>query len=454
MIRKPLILASLAFAFAIAQSTTNGTAQQPGPALEFVGNEVLVQFAPGASAGAKAAARARVRGQALEVVASARDGRGDLELLRLPPGLAVADAVRGIQGDAAVTFAEPNWIYTHGSTSNDPYFMNGSMWGMYGASTTPANPYGSGAAQAWAAGHVGVSNIYVGIIDEGVMPHADFGANLWVSPGELAGNGVDDDGNGYVDDVSGWDFAGGDNTTYDGTQDDHGTHVAGTIGALGGNSLGVAGVNWNVTMIPAKFLGRNGGTTANAVKALDYLIDLKTRYGINLVATNNSWGGGGFSQALLDAINRGGNAGMLFIAAAGNGGRDGIGDNNDATPSYPSGYVCQSTSGDCVISVAAITSSGAKSGFSNYGANSVDLGAPGSAIMSTVPGKQGVSGYASYSGTSMATPHVTGAAALYASTHPGETAAQIKAAILAAATPTAALSGRTVTGGRLNAAGF
>jgi thermitase len=454
MRRRLHFLVGLVVGIALIQSATSGVAQQPGSENEFVGNEVLVQFAPGATADGKAAARGRIRGQAIEVVASARDGRGDLELVRIPPGLAVADAVRGIEGDAAVSFAEPNWIYTHGSTSNDPYYTNGSLWGMYGASTTPANQFGSGAAAAWTAGHVGASNVYIGIIDEGVMPHDDFGANVWVSPGEVAGNGVDDDGNGYVDDVRGWDFDGNNNSTYDGSQDDHGTHVAGTIGALGGNSVGVAGMNWNVTMIPAKFLGRRGGTTANAIKALDYLIDLKSRYGINLVATNNSWGGGGFSPALLDAINRGGNAGILFIAAAGNGGQDGVGDNNDTTASYPSNYVCQSTSGDCVIAVAAITSTSAKSGFSNYGATSVDLGAPGSAINSTVPSKKGSSAYASYSGTSMATPHVTGAAALYASTHPGATAAEIKAAILAAATPTASLAGRTVTGGRLNVSGF
>lgn len=140
--------------------------------------------------------------------------------------------------------------------------------------------------------------------------------------------------------------------------------------------------------------------------------------------------------------------------AAGNGGSDGVGDNNDTTPNYPSNYVCQSTSGDCIIAVAAITSTGAKAGFSNYGATTVDIGAPGSGIYSTVPGRKGASDYASYSGTSMATPHVTGAAALYASTHFGATAAQIKTAILASATPTASLAGKTVTGGRLNVSGF
>ena len=431
----------------------NSGAQQPaGPDRNFVDNEMLVQYAPGTSEQGKAAARGRVGADAIETVARGNSG-GDLELVRIPPGLAVADAARGIQG-SGVEFAEPNWIYTTGLVSNDTYYTNGSLWGMYGAATSPANQYGSNAAQAWAAGHVGTSNVYVGIIDEGVMPHADLGANVWTNPGEIAGNGIDDDGNGYVDDVRGWDFDGNNNSTYDGQQDDHGTHVAGTIGAVGGNASGVAGVNWTVTMIPAKFLGRRGGSTANAIKALDYLIDLKSRYGINLVATNNSWGGGGFSQGLLDAINRGGNAGILFIAAAGNGGSDGVGDNNDTTASYPSNYVCVSASGDCVVAVAAITSTGAKSGFSNYGAITVDLGAPGSAIYSTVPGKAGASAYASYSGTSMATPHVTGAAALYASTHPLATAAEIKAAILGSVTPTASLAGRTVTGGRLNVGGF
>ena len=429
-------------------SASGGDAQQPVTAgADFVPGEVLVQFAAGASPAAKAAARARVNGARVEVVRASREG--DLELLRIPPGLAVAAAVRGLHSDSAVSFAEPNWIYTHGLTSNDPYYTNNSLWGMYGAGTTPANQYGSAAAAAWANGKVGSHTVHVGIIDEGVMDHEDFGTNIWRNPGETPGNFIDDDNNGYVDDVRGWDFAGNNNTTYDGTTDDHGTHVAGTIGAMGGNGIGVAGVTWNVTMIPLKFLGRNGGTTANAIKAIDYLIDLKSRYNLNVVASNNSWGGGGFSQALLDAINRSGAADILFIAAAGNGGRDGVGDNNDVTPSYPASY-----NSSTIISVAAINSTGAKSGFSNYGATTVDLGAPGSAIYSTLPGKQNVSTYGSYSGTSMATPHVTGAAALYASLNAGATAQQIKTAILSSTIATPSLAGRTVTGGRLNVSGF
>jgi subtilisin family serine protease len=352
--------------------------------------------------------------------------------------------MRSIETDPAVEFAEPNWIYRHTAESNDTYYTNGSLWGMYGDQSSPASAYGSQAAEAWSRGQTCASSVYVGVIDEGVMiSHPDLAANIGTNPGEIAGDGIDNDGNGYVDDVNGWDFAGNDNTVYDGKQDDHGTHVSGTIGAVGGNGAGVAGVCWNVKILNAKFLGRNGGTTANAIKAIDYLTDLKTRHGLNLVATNNSWGGGGYSKALQDAIERANQMNILFIAAAGNSSV-----NNDTSPHYPSSYTNVN-----VIAVASITSTGALSSFSNYGATSVDLAAPGSGIWSTVPGRKSPS-YASYSGTSMATPHVTGAAAMYASAHPGATAGQIKAAILGSVVPTPSLSGKTVTGGRLNVSGF
>lgn len=414
-----------------------------------VPNEVLVQYRAGATEAQKRSALARISGtRDSNVVNSAwrRDGLGDLDLVRLPPGLSVAAGILGLQSDSAVAFAEPNWIYQHFATSNDAYYTNGSLWGLYGSSSSPANQFGSGAAAAWAANKTGSSTVIVGIIDEGVqINHSDLAANIWKNTAEIAGNGRDDDGNGLVDDINGWDFAGNNNTVYDGTADDHGTHVAGTIGAVGGNGAGVAGVCWNVKMIPVKFLGATGGTTANAIKAVDYLTDLKTRHNLNLVASNNSWGGGGFSQPLFDAIGRANMAGILFVAAAGN-----ASSNNDAVANYPSNYNQPN-----IIAVAAITSSGALASYSNFGATQVDIGAPGSGIWSTVPGSRKTpSSYASYDGTSMATPHVTGACALYASINPGATAEQIRTAILNSATPTSSLSGKTVTGGRLNVSGF
>jgi subtilisin family serine protease len=422
-----------------------------------VPGELLIQFRPGASEAAKAQARGRVGAEQDEVIVEEtgrEDGKGALELARIPPGLAIAAAARGLEADPAVEFAEPNWVYYHTATSTDPYYTNGSLWGLYGGATTPANQYGSQAGAAWARGTVGSGGVYVGIIDEGIQStHPDLKANVWTNPHELV-DGVDNDGNGYVDDVHGWDFDGNNNTIYDGgtrgSLDDHGTHVAGTIGASANNG-GVVGVNWNVTMISGKFLGRRGGTTANAIKAVDYFTDLKRRHGLNIVATNNSWGGGGFSRALLDAIVRGATLDILFIAAAGNGGSDQIGDDNDGVASYPSGYDTTTAAGyDAVIAVAAITNSGAKSSFSNFGARTVDIGAPGSGVMSTTA----YNTYSSYSGTSMATPHVTGAAALYASTHAGATADQIRSAILSSAIQTFSLLGKTTTGGRLNVSGF
>ncbi len=418
---------------------------------EYVPGEVIVKFAAGATEIQRGNALRAVNGAAAErILTAAMRSRGDNEgitVVRTP--MAVFAAVAALRQVGEVEYAEPNFYYYHDATSNDPYYTNGSLWGMYGSATSPANQYGSHAGVAWAAGHTGSSSVFVGVIDEGVMyTHEDLAANIWTNPYDPV-DGVDNDGNGYIDDVHGWDFDGNNNSTYDGTQDDHGTHVSGTIGAVGGNGKGVAGVNWSVRIINTKFLGRRGGTTANAVKSVDYLTDLKTRHGLNIVASNNSWGGGGFSQALQAAIERANAASILFIAAAGNGGSDGVGDNNDATPQYPASY-----SNANIIAVASITSTGAKSGFSNYGATSVDLGAPGSGIYSTLPGKGGASSYGSYSGTSMATPHVTGAAALYASTHPGSSAAGIKSAILSSIIPTSSLAGRCVTGGRLNASGF
>ncbi|HEX6362464.1 MAG TPA: S8 family peptidase [Albitalea sp.] len=421
------------------------------PGRVHVPDELLVQFRPGASDATKAAALRGIDARLADELRAASDrtdGKGDLHLVKLPPGLAVAAALRGLPAGGVIDFAEPNWVYRHQAVSNDTFYTNGQLWGMYGPGTSPANAFGSQAAAAWGAGHTCNPSVVVGVIDEGVMfAHADLAANIWANPFDAA-DGLDNDGNGLADDVRGWDFAGNDGSTFDGVGDDHGTHVAGTIAGHGGNGVGVAGVCWRLTLVTAKFLGNHGGTTANAIRAVDYLTDLKTRHGMNIVATNNSWGGGGFSQALQDAIERANRAEILFVAAAGNASTD-----NDASPHYPSSYPNAN-----VIAVAAIDRNGALAGFSNFGARTVHLGAPGAAIVSTVParakGGTVTASYATYSGTSMATPHVTGAAALYATTHPGATAAQIKAAILAAAVPTPSLAGRTITGGRLNVSGF
>lgn len=423
-----------------AAASNSVVATQEG-SYETVPNELLIQFKDNASDAQRSQAFNAIGASVLEHIHTNAMKKGGRKtgLFLVHANLNALEAIGKLKGNAFIEYAEPNYVYQHAATSSDPYFTNGSLWGM-------GSGFGSGAATAWANNKTGSGTVYIGIIDEGVMyNHEDITGNFATNPYETAGNGVDDDGNGYVDDVYGWDFANNDNSIFDGTGDDHGTHVAGTIGARA-NTKGVVGVNWNVSMLSAKFLGSRGGTTANAIKAVDYFTDLKNK-GLNIVATNNSWGGGGFSQALQDAIERANQAGILFVAAAGNSTI-----NIDASPSYPAAYP-----NDNIIAVAALTSTGALASYSNYGATKVDIGAPGSGIWSTVPvsskGKI-LSSYASYNGTSMATPHVTGACALYASVNTGASAAQIKSAILSSAVATSSLSGKVLTGGRLNVAGF
>jgi subtilisin family serine protease len=266
----------------------------------------------------------------------------------------------------------------------------------------------------------GSPDVVVAVLDTGIdLGHPDLSDNIWTNPDEIAGNGLDDDHNGYVDDVHGWDFAYDDNDPSD--VYGHGTHVAGTVGAVGNNGIGVVGVNWRVQLVALKFLDDSGsGYDSDAIRALQYARDKGIRI------SNNSWGGGDYSRALYDAIASMRATGHLFVTAAGNYGLD-----NDFDPLYPCSFDLEN-----VLCVASITSTDALSGFSNYSSTSVDIGAPGSSIYSTIPG-----GYATFSGTSMATPHVTGAAALLSGQHPDWTYAQMLTTILNTARPDSRLVG-------------
>jgi len=336
-----------------------------------------------------------------------------------------------------ILYVEPDFVFQSAVAPNDSGYSN--LWGLNNTGQSGGTADADiDAPEAWEL-TTGSSDVVIGVIDTGIdYNHVDLAANIWTNPGEIAGDGIDNDGNGYIDDIHGWDFVNDDNDPMD--DHNHGTHVAGTIGAVGNNSTGVVGVNWDVSMIALKFLSASGsGSLSDAVDAINYATMLKRDYGVNIVATNNSWGGGGFSSSLRDAIAASGDQDILFVAAAGNDSND-----NDASPSYPATYDL-----DNVISVASTTRNDQLSSFSNYGNETVHIGAPGSSIYSTLPGNS----YGTFSGTSMATPHVAGVVALLAAHDADATAAEIKNAILLGADSTAATSGTTITGKRLNALG-
>ncbi|GCA70259.1 thermophilic serine proteinase [Microcystis aeruginosa NIES-2519] len=356
------------------------------------------------------------------------------EIWKLSGSLSVEKILAQHGSNPIFEYIEPDYIVTKGTISpqatfpNDPSFNQ--LWGLHNTGQSGGTADADiDAPEAWDI-QTGDPNLVIGVIDTGVdYNHQDLVGNIWTNPGEIAGDGIDNDGNGYIDDIRGWDFAYNDNDPSD--VHGHGTHVSGTIAGKGNNGVGVTGVAWNAKIMPLKFLDDTGsGSTSNAIKAINYATDK----GVKL--TNNSWGGGGYSQALYDAINAAGQAGALFIASAGNSAQ-----NTDTSPSYPASYNL-----DNIISVASTTRTDSLSSFSNYGLTSVDLGAPGSAIYSTTPNNT----YATYSGTSMASPHVTGAAALLWSQNPTWTAQQVKNTLMNTGDSIAALAGKTVSGKRLN----
>ena len=394
-------------------------------------DSILVMFKPGVSKQERQQLITQQGASLRQLDAQGRDMKmryvadGRIVKVKVPKGVDRDHLIKKLAANPAVEVAEPNYPVKALATPDDPRF--GELWGLHNTGQSGGTAGADiKAVEAWDIS-TGSQDIIIGVIDSGMdYNHPDLIDNRWVNPGSLPGS------------TYGYSTLNAEQDPMD--SDSHGTHVAGTIGASGNNATGVVGVNWNVTLLPCQFLGPTGGSTAGAIECINYFTDLKLNHGVDIKATNNSWGGGGFSETLRAAIESGGDAGILFIAAAGNNGADA-----DSTPMYPAAYDL-----DVIVSVASTDRndnlSVFTSGASNYGLTSVDLGAPGSAILSTVPG----GGYASYSGTSMASPHVAGAAALLWSVNPDITPLEMKAILMDSGDSLPALEGKTVSGKRVN----
>jgi len=407
----------------LAALTTLASSVLAQPPPRQIPDEVLIKFKRTAPASERALVRANLHAQTLHDFS-----RIGVEHLKVQ-GMTVDQAIQRYRNNPHVEFIEPNYEIHAELVPNDPRFPE-----MYGLRNTGQTGGTAGAdikaVNAWDV-FTGNPNTMIGVIDTGVdYNHPDLAANVWTNPGEIPGNSIDDDHNGYVDDVHGYDFFNNDGDPFD--DNGHGTHCSGTIAAVGNNNIGVTGVNWNAKIVGIKFLSSGGsGSTDGAIAGVNYAITVGVRL------TSNSWGGGGFSQALLDAINAAGAAGQLFVAAAGNSSA-----NTDVSPHYPSAY-----NSPYIIAVAASDHNDNLASFSNYGATTVDLAAPGDDILSTLPGNS----YGLLSGTSMATPHVSGVVGLTWGRFPSMQNLLVKDLILNRVDVKASLQGRVLTNGRLNA---
>jgi subtilisin family serine protease len=441
---------------------TRADAAAPGKP-EYVPGQVLVKFKPGVGARDVQAFQEKFGLSTIRKFnvpeKMQRAFGGELYQFKLRPGDTVEAAVARLSGQPGVAYAEPNYKIQLDDPQepappppsepppsepppsqpppppaevipNDPRFPE--LWGLRNTGQENGQAGADvGATTAWATttGKGPGQGPLIAVIDTGVdYNHPDLAPNIWTNPNEVPGDGVDNDGNGIVDDVHGANII---NKTGDPMDDNsHGTHVSGTIGGKGNDGAGVVGVQWDANIAGVKFLDAGGGGTyADAVDAVLYATAIGAR------VTSNSWGGGGFSQALYDAFKA---SPALHIAAAGNNGSDA-----DSRPSYPAGFDL-----DNIVSVAAHDRHDQLADFSNYGATSVDVAAPGVDVLSSVPG----GGYDSYSGTSMATPHVSGVVGLMLAHEPDLTNEQIKARLINTAVKGEAYEGKTVAGGRVNAA--
>jgi subtilisin family serine protease len=426
--RRPLVaVAVLAGVTMLAALTSLGAAAgRADDSPDAVPGQLVVGFTPDATDKQQEKAVKKV-GATVEDSIDSIDGA----VLNVDPDETAAVAEE-LARQRAIAFVEPNYVVRAARLPNDRFF--GEQWGLrnlgqYGG-RSGADVH---ATEAWDIATGG--DTIVAVIDTGVAyGHPDLTPDTWVNVADPK-NGVDDDANGFVDDVHGVDFINEDANPDDDAG--HGTHVAGIIGAKGNNGVGISGVNWDARIMALKFLdGEGQGNTADAANAIDYAIS----HGARVI--NASWGGPAFSQALYQAVRRAGEKGVLFVAAAGNDGR-----NADVSPDYPAAFDLPN-----VISVAASDRKDMLLDFSDYGVKSVDLAAPGDDIYSTVPSVSDPSGYESFSGTSMAAPFVSGAAALYLSRSPQSTADQVKAALLQTVDRGPAFEGKVASGGRLDIA--
>lgn len=344
------------------------------------------------------------------------------------------ERIQELKDTGLFEYVEPDYVVHAYGSPTDAAFTDGRLWGL---KNTGQNGGVAGAdidaVSAWSL-TTGSRNVVVAVVDTGIRyTHQDLEGNMWTNANEIPDNGVDDDDNGYIDDVYGINARNGEDPMDD---NNHGSHCAGIIGATANDSGPNVGVAWQVSLMALKFLNKNGsGTTSDAIECIDYAI----AEGADILS--NSWGGGGYSAGLYDAISRAQSAGILFVAASGNDGT-----NSDSSPSYPASYAL-----DNVISVAALDRNDRLASFSNYGATSVDIGAPGVGIYSCTAASD--TSYATYDGTSMATPYVGGVAALVKSKYPNITAAELKRRILDNARPISSLANKTVSGGALSASG-
>lgn len=353
-----------------------------------------------------------------------------LYLISFPQSQDTLPWITAFRKQLGVLIAAPNEEIQAQTLPDDPDFD--LAWGLKNSGQTGGVAgIDIGIDSVWNTAQDG-DGIIVAVIDTGIdYQHPDLAANIWTNPGEIPGNGIDDDGNGYVDDIHGYDFSNNDGDPTDDHQ--HGTHVTGILGAVGNNGVGVSGVVWTARIMALKFLNQNAsGAVSNAIAAIEYAL----ANGAQIL--NNSWGSSSYNAALQSAILEADSQGALFVAAAGNQHRD-----IESSPFYPASFALPN-----VVTVASIDHDDKLSAFSNFGAFSVDLAAPGGAIFSTKPGNT----YGYISGTSMSTPYVAGAAALLWTEFPTLNHRQIRNLLLQGVEPRSYLAGRTVTGGMLDVA--